>query len=210
MTDFDGDPAERAPARADPSIMIFLALFTLLLAFFILINSVATREASRAAALMRSLDATFAGKAEEASPVDPLRLSRDALRAELGALLDRALPEAASVPDDRNGALRIVAPTSRLFRENLVEFHTKGGPLLAGIAELLARRRTDGRLEAEIRIGFAPGAPDDLALRRAGALAREVGRLGAPARAFAVGLQAADPAAAEFVFRLSPAPEGAP
>lgn len=210
MSEFEADRADPAPARADPAIMIFLALFTLLLAFFIMINSVATREASRAAALMRSLGATFAGETREASPADPLSLSRDALRAELGALLDRTLPEAAALADDRNGALRIVAPISRLFRENLVEFHSKGGPLLAGIVELLASRRTNVRVEAEIRIGFPPGAPDDLSLRRAGALAREMARLGAPARSFAIGLQGADPAAAEFVFRLSPAPEGAP
>lgn len=210
MSELDGDPGERGPARADPSIMIFLALFTLLLAFFILLNSVATREASRAAALMQSLGAAFAGEAREAAPAaGPESLSRDALRLELGSLLDRALPEAASVPDDRNGALRVVAPLSRLFRENLAEFHTKGAPLLAGIAELLARRRTDGKLEAEIRIGFTPGAPDDLALRRAGALAREMSRLGAPSRAFAMGLQAAEPASAELVFRLIPASEPA-
>jgi len=181
--------------------MIFLALFTLLLAFFILLNSIATREASRAADLMRSLGATFAGDAAGGG-ADPLTPSRDALRAELGALLDRTLPEAAAVADDRNGALTVVAPAARLFRENLVEFHTKGGPLLAGISELLAERRKTGRLEVEIRIGSPPGAPDDLALRRAGALAREIARLGASPRLFAVGLQAADPEVVEFAFRL--------
>jgi hypothetical protein len=208
MTEHELDEAAEAPARADPATPIFLALFTLLLAFMILFNGVATREAERTEALLRSLDDAF-GAPGRAPQSDPLTLARDAFRNELGALLRRTLPEAARASDQRNGAIVVAAPTARLFREDIAELHSRSGELLEGVARLLAVEGSGPRprIEALVRTGAALPSEDALEARRAGVLARELRRLGAPADAISVGLAPGDPAVVEFVFRLIPRAE---
>jgi hypothetical protein len=205
MTGTRRDEAAETPARADPTIMIFLALFTLLLAFMILFNGVATREAAKTEALIRSLNDAFGAPGGRPSG-DPLDLARDAFRNELGSLLARTLPDAADRPDQRNGAIVAIVPTARLFREDVAELHSKSRPLLEGLAALLAASNPERRAElgALVRTGAALPAGDGLESRRAGALARELLRLGAPADAVSVGLSPGDAAAVEFAFRLLP------
>ncbi len=205
MTELEPQEAGDAPARADPATMIFLALFTLLLAFMILFNGVATREAARTEALLRSLNDAFGAPGREA-PSDPLALARDAFRNELGALLERTLPEAVGQADQRNGAIVAVVPAARLFRDGVAELHSRSGALLEGFAGLLAARDPERKAEVEalLRTGAALPGGQTLEARRAGLLARELRRLGAPADAVSVGLRPGDAAAVEFVFRLAP------
>jgi hypothetical protein len=210
MTEPEPEEAAEAPARADPATMIFLALFTLLLAFMILFNGVATREAARANALLRSLNDAF-GAPDRAASGDPLALARDAFRNELGALLRRTLPGSASGADQRNGSIVAAVPAARLFREGVAELHSRSGALLEGVAQLLAEGGTDRRAEVEalVRTGAALPSDGDLEARRAGALARELHRLGAPGEAISVALAPGDPAFVEFVFRLRAPAEAA-
>lgn len=206
MTAFAPDGPQRAATRTDPSIIIYLALFMLLLAFFILFNSVATREASKTEALIGSLGATFGRSSPQPKKADPLALARDAFRAELGALLARVAPEAAQAPDQRDGALAVTLPTARLFRENLVAFHSRSADILSGMAALLAQVRPQHRVAVEVTLAGDPqgAAAQGLALRRAGALARELERLGAPRGAVGVGLRPSAAERTEFRFRLEP------
>ena len=205
------DAAEAARARPDPSVMIYLALFMLLLAFMILFNGVATREAARADALVRSLNDAFGARPNEQAS-DPLTLSRDAFRSQLGALLQRALPEAAAAPDRRNGDIVALAPADRLFRDGVAELHSRSAPLLQGFAGLLATPDAERRVEVEavLRTGAALPQADGLEIRQAGALARELRRLGAPAPTVSVSLSPGDPRSVEFVFRLLPRAEAKP
>ena len=210
MIDLQDEEAAEAPARADPAMMIFLALFTLLLAFMILFNGVATREAARTEALMRSLNLAFGAPVREPAS-DPLELARDAFRIELGELLDRTLPEAVEGVDQRNGSIVATAPLARMFREDIAELHSKSRPLLEGFAALLAAPGggRKAKVEALIATGAALPSEQGLETLRAGVLARELRRLGAPADAVSVGLAPGRTAVVEFVFRLSPEPDPA-
>ena len=60
------------PRMSDPSVVVFLSLYLLLLAFFILLNSLSQPVAERIDAALGSIDATFR------SPLETIVQSRTA------------------------------------------------------------------------------------------------------------------------------------
>ncbi|WP_439817328.1 hypothetical protein [Zavarzinia sp. CC-PAN008] len=192
MGDTDQDFEQAYGSAAAPATPTTLALFILLLAFFIVLYSVALRDESRTLATMESIGLTFR---EQRAP-DPgaggvPALGRSAMPDRFGQAVAAALPEARLEPEVGGTALIVRVPAHSIFRT--------GDSALASRATLVPRLATlmqqaPGDLDGiEIQAGAEPGGPD-LALTRAAVLAQTLAAAGEPADRLAITRSTAQPA----------------
>lgn len=186
--------------RGDGGIVLLLSLKLILLAFFILLNSIAELETSRMRAVLDSVDQAFDGTdraipdpATEPAGSGVLSEAADAL-SQVHALVSAAIPgaEAKIVGDSRS--LRIDLPAGALFRIGEDRIRPSRSVLVRRVARALMPDPAGAqRYEIEVlhgigarRAGNGPAAT--LEIRRGGSLARALVTQGLPAEALSVGL----------------------
>lgn len=196
----------------DPTIVVLLSLYLLLLAFFILLNSISNYEESRAEVAIGSLTATF--RTDLQVRVDRMSSSTStgyfrsaaAFRRDVRRLFEETLPLARFSPVQRGGVLRVSLPTDQLFHAGSTRFRLKARRLLDGIADSLNRQEPGLRFEAELLLRTGPQLPDGptsgalLEIQRAGIFARALRRRGAPPTSILTGIRPGDPGIAEITF----------
>ena len=189
--------------RSDPNVVALLSLKLVLLGFFILLNALSEFEEHRTRSVLESVNEAFDGQIEApeshapfAAALGPLEQGREMME-EVARLFQSLIPAVRSEHAARRGRLQLELPAETLFRP--------GGIGLQPGRDLLLRRFVaalsgDGRIgldfEVELLHGTAVGAGTTsaapaggtLQMRRLGALARLLGRLGVPARKLSIGM----------------------
>lgn len=193
----------------DASQILFLSLFLLLLAFFILLNSLATIEETRSRKVMTSVAATFS--AITAPDTDARIVIADlGPAAEPERLLDAmkqlwvtsvAVVEVETLTPRR--IMQITMPSNELFLGGEAELRRDRHALFERLARLLAIRADGFAHEIELVHGRGATAAG-LPVRRAVALAQALVARGAPDEAISVGIREADPKTIRMRFMFRP------
>jgi len=202
-----------APKSAgdDRNVGLFLALYLLLLAFFIVLYSISQPEEVRTDAAINSLTATFQAErlsSDEApqftsssGPFDPVENFHNQVR----GLFARDLPIARFEILQLGNTLRVRVPSEALFVPGRARLREQRTALMEALADALSRESSEGRFEVELIVGAgaelpSAAAPPSLALRRAAALARDLRGRGVPARSLSAGLREGNATGVEMFF----------
>jgi hypothetical protein len=203
--------------RGDPNMVALLSLWLLLLAFFILLNSLAKLQDDRTRAVLASVDEAFNGRVEAptsyvdfSAALGPLEQS-ERLFGDIGRLFESLVPVVETVTSADQSVMRLEFPANRLFARRSTDFKPGRRLLLRRLAEALTRDRNAG---LTYRIDFLHGvpagaldqissaAPRALELQRMGALVREMIDLGLRPDGLSVGVTPARPGVVQFVVRV--------
>ncbi len=206
--------------RSDSNMMLLLSLNLILLAFFILLNSLADFETDRARAVLDSVKKAFHGKVEVAGQLPAISNALGELpevaakMREVGSLFEAIAPMAQAKSLRRANSVQIDLPADALFRPGSPHIRQGREALLQRLAQSL-RKSPEGtpRYLFEILVGIGSRkAVEDTAisifatleLRRAVALAARLNAAGAPLDGLSTGLQPGAANSLRFVVRLSP------
>jgi len=195
---------ENETRHEDAGIVLMLSLQLILLAFFILINSIAEIESMRMRAVLDSVDNAFNGTYR--SIPDPatapagsgvLTEATDGL-SQVHALVSAAIPGANAKYVGDSETLRIDLPANALFAIGEDRLRASRADLVRRLARALMPDPSGAqRYEVEVlhgtarRSGHEAPAPDGtlpLEIRRDGALAQALRAQGLPAEALSIGL----------------------
>lgn len=191
-----GEPAASAESN-DGSMLLYLGVFMLLLAFFILLNALSNFHDQKVGAVLRSVDEAFSVQAIlTGAPGDRRSARREAARAlaDLGDLIRAELPLAKVDTSGEGSTLMVTLPASALFVGDGLAIRPDQQGLMDRMARALVASRPGIDVRAEALFG-RQGATDMAPLvARAGALARSMTALGAPPAALSVGLEPTVPA----------------
>ncbi|MBI4183077.1 MAG: hypothetical protein HY521_03650 [Proteobacteria bacterium] len=210
----DDDDAPKKPQTADPSIALFLSLYLLLLAFFILLNTLSTLEDVRAKKVMDSLISAFSSlippstkpvpfTSQQGEAFTPLQAME-----RLGNLFTTAIPVAQVNVVQPGRQMYIRMHPEALFETDSATIRPGLGPFLERLAAALAARPPGYRNELEFLINtpYEPGnkLPEtpSLEVARAGNFARQLLERGAPKSVLRVGLKPSPVKNLEFFFYL--------
>ena len=191
--------------RQDKSTnVVFLSLYLILLAFFILLTSISYRDNRRVEAAMGSVTSTFGAMIPEQTVPGTRGTEgrfQQAPRAFINLIrkvFQENLPAVKAPAFANNGTMRLQVPILDLFARGGDQIRPRSRPLLDGIADGLALQNDDWRFEVEIILGTGAALPSgssvgaNLEVRRAGAFARYLRAIGVPAHSVRTGLRAGD------------------
>ena len=203
----DRDYVTTAPATGgnaaggSDSISLFLSLFLLVLAFFIILISISTLEEVKSQAVRDSLSSTFRSvlspstNPTEFTSKDGNILAGQEFQEQVTGIFVTAL-QVAKVEVVRAGSLmRVRLPISAMFAEGDTEIRPVTVPVLDRIVAVLSSPPPGLRFDMEFVIGSPVSAAKALPVtqtletQRAGNLAREMARRGVPPDSIAVGIQ---------------------
>ncbi|HVJ41511.1 MAG TPA: hypothetical protein VM639_08435 [Dongiaceae bacterium] len=194
----------------NPSLPTLLSLFFLLLAFFIVLNSLSQRDAGKQSSVTASIDQTFGGP----SNADPLSAAQNAQQSTTGILRGLASYFGVLLPADRQ---KILISANQLTMRLPTELFFKLGPdgaitsqqadqapaILRQIGEALDKRPADWG--CEVHIELAAPSPGQLDVERAGQLAVVLSRTASQRRNdLSVGLNTGDARWLTIAIRLRP------
>lgn len=195
-----------------PALPVYLGLFLLVLAFFIVLVSMSTIEKLKSNAVMNSLTSAFSSILPPATTPAPfLSLEGDILaapqfQAQIGELFSTAIQVAKVEVVQPGRLMRVAMPAESLFVAGETQIKPEHFPLLDRVVATLSGRPPGLRFDMEFVLGVRTGPgralPVDqrLELARAGAFAREMARRGAPPDSVSIGLSPADPGEAVMWF----------
>ncbi len=196
----------KATPRNEPWLVTFLSLFLILLAFFILLNALATVEETKARKALTSVASTFRSVVDFEtraqlliSDLGPAPEAQKVMEA-LEQLWVTAVP-IAKVEKLTNGqVMQMTIPVNQLFLGGKAVLRADRETLFGQTGLLLALKAKGGVTEAEVVFGTrrTDGTLADpegrLAAERAGVIAGALVEHGAPPERLGVGLREADPA----------------
>lgn len=193
----DGQNEAKHPAAA--SAQALLSLYLLLLAFFILLQSISTFEEQRAGEVMEGVNRSFPSFLKSGT-VGGDRMTSGGLAvgaeasAQLGPLFEAYFtlsPTARMTPAD---SYRINVPLSDLFVGQGEALNPRVGPFLDQLADILQRPPSGARIELELLIPERPTAArgdarntETPAMRRLANLVQALMQAGAPPSALSIG-----------------------
>jgi hypothetical protein len=211
--------------RGDPGIVALLSLKLLLLGFFILLNALSQFEDQRARQVLESVNEAFNGRVQAserhapvASGLGALEQTRAMIRT-VDRLFRSLIPAVRSEVSASGGHLLLELPAETLFQPAGVPLQPGRDLLLRRFAMALA---DEGRIGLDYEVELLHGVPDGalatrsaapsggLEVRRLGALARQLVRLGVPAKKLSVALLPGRPGKVQLVVQAYDGPLGAP
>jgi len=201
-------------------MLLLLSLNLILLAFFILLNSLSDFETDRARAVLASVKQAFNGKVEAAGQQPSFGSSLGALpeveakMREVGSLFEALAPTARAKSIRRANSVRVDVPAGALFKPGSQRLRLGREVLLERLAESL-RKGSEGtpRYLLEILVGTGSQVAVEggatigsagLELRRAAVLAARLSAEGAPFDGLSTGLRPGAAGSLRFVVRLRP------
>ena len=209
------------PVGSDPNIVALLSLKLLLLAFFILLTAISDFEEQKVVLVVGSINDAFDGQVQAEQDFSPTTaalgpISGSArLAARISNLFKSTLPAVRVDRNDVLGELRIELTTESLFRSDEAELRAAPAVLFSRLARAMGPERPDAvEARLEVLIGVPrddlsriASAPSELALRRAGVLARDLARRGVPGADLSVGLLPGLEGRTRLILRASDRPE---
>ncbi len=195
---------------------LFLGLFLLILAFFILLVSISTLEKVKSKAVLDSLNSTFStilpsGSSSSVLDIEEGRIvSGELFQQEITDIFTSTI-EVAKIEIVHPGRLmRIRIPSDSLFFSGMSKIRDSRFPLLDRIVAALSDRPAGLRYDMEFVIGaeYVDGRSLPIAgtleISRAGVFARDMMARGAPADSVSIGLKPGDPAEVLIWFYVRP------
>jgi hypothetical protein len=192
---------QAARPAGDPSLPIYLSLFLLLAAFFLLLNSLSPRQAARVETAVASVSGAFGGSGK---PRPALRQDGPAMRwAEAtGDALAELLPIGTLTAAPHERGARFALTTDSLFAGGDVALRGDRVPLIDRLVDRLGHPPTGATAALEVRLD----ARDTLAGQRAEALARALIGRGLDPSAMAVGVAHGGTHTVELLLAARPEP----
>lgn len=202
------------------SVMVFLSLYLLLLAFFILLNTISQREYRRSQIAMGSVAATFRAPL----PADVVDLTTstgqgvlavaDPFHRDIRRVFEDTLPVQELKVVRQGNTMRISVPVAHLFVAGRSEFRDGAAALMNGIADGVIRREPGVRFEVDLHLlsgkalpalesNLVPEATAGVlptAVLRAGAFARWMRDAGVAPESINAGLGIGEAGIAQFSF----------
>lgn len=176
----------------DGATLLYLGVFILLLAFFILLNSISHFHDEKVGAVIRSVDEAFSSQAVlTGSAGDRQKVREEAARAlqDLGDLIRAELPLAKVEAGTETGTLHVTMPASALFVGDGIAIRPDQQALMDRVARALEPRRHGVSVRAELLFSTRDVPDTGPLVARAGALARALSALGANSAWMSVGLE---------------------
>lgn len=192
----------------NPLLLQVLSLYLLLLAFFVLLNSLSAPEQDRLRAVKGSLSETFAATGTPARETRQLTSSLGNVIADAGLLdrigtLVRTELAFATIRNVMPGRLMEVSmPTHELFRGAKVSIDPLYRPTLEAMVEAMRKPEQGVRYEIEILVGT--DGDEVLSGARSAYLATVFTAAGAPRRGVAAGVEHGSPGIVRLRFRVRP------
>ena len=166
-----------SPAGLGGNDVLFLALYLILLAFFILLNANAHLSERKTQAVMETFQPAFVVPQVAA---DATALSADRVEARLLEVFRNHLPSGDWQLQTLDGRIELSFPLRRAFSEDSAVLQPGRISLVRRLGEVIGGAQSDAGLDVNLMIG---GSDEALARRRAAALARDLLRSGIePAR----------------------------
>ena len=176
----------------DGATLLYLGVFILLLAFFILLNSISHFHDEKVGAVIRSVDDAFSAQAVlTGSAGDRQKVRADAARAlqDLGDLIRAELPLAKVEAGTETGTLHLTMPAAALFVGDGLSIRPDQQALMDRVAKALEPRLHGVSVRAELLFSTREVTDNAALVARAGALARALSGLGANPAWMSVGLE---------------------
>ena len=201
-------------AREDNGNVVLMSLYLLLVAFFILLNSMAQFEETRMEQVIGSVKAEFRNELAVADDGASAPSQNNAAPVvagfyrDLRQLFEDALPVDDVDPVQRGDVLSFAVPIDDLFRPDEIVPRPRGRHFMERLAASLKRARPGLRAQVEMVLGTGVTLPDrDKAigafeLRRASSLAHVLRRHGVAAASIRTGLMPGDPGQITLNFEL--------
>jgi hypothetical protein len=211
------------PPAADNTLLLYLSLFLLVFAFFIVLVSDSSLDGTRSAAVTGSLARTFAPAAvdvhgpDRGNREDGDRIGRPDVEDRLSALFASRLPAATVTAIGGGQRLVVSMPQDSLFRRGTAAIRPAQVRLIDQVIAAVSDGKPGARCRLEIRIAAAADGSDRYvlgsdngAMDRAAALARLALRRGFPSEALAVGVESDQRTRVVFVFHFDRSEQPAP
>jgi hypothetical protein len=212
-----------APAKVDNSVSLFVSLYLVVLAFFILLNSISKVQQKKSEEAMQSLTETFA---EEESDVSlPFieksagigsQVSTDGFFAPVGKLAKEMLSLTDADVVETGNTMVLTIPVSTFYVKDSDQIQGKQNAFMNTLADQLTKMAEGTEVNVEFSIGLLigaqvgnPNASQDvrLGMLRAGNFARVLTSMGVNDRAIYVGLMPErDPKTIQMTFTAKEKP----
>ena len=186
----------------DGTMGLFVALYLILLTFFILLNSVSRQTAGRAVAAMESVNVTFniSKQIDNQPTIDPSAEDIASNDRTLGAVQQAFITEM-QLPGrfgtKGGNTFEVEFPADRLFRQGSFRVRSESTPFLDQIIAAVQLNSKGKNGQLALLFGSGQGTVDqvmtrsqEIAVRRAGALARHLKTKGIPDGVFVTGFTA--------------------
>ncbi|MFH1805515.1 MAG: hypothetical protein ABID63_11580 [Pseudomonadota bacterium] len=208
MAEIEDDAPSKPSPPTNGSVALFLSLYLLLLAFFILLNTISTFEEVKTRKVQESLSSAFASilppttSLQTVTSIEGPVLSAEETQNQIGILFQTAIKIVRVQVIQPGKLMEVMMHVDQLFEQNSILVRTRQGDFMARLAEILADDGGLLRYEMEMVMGAEVASrgvvevANSLEIGRAGAFARELIDQGAPEDAFFVGL---DPGADPFI-----------
>lgn len=215
----------RLPAKpkapGDSTTPIFLALYLIILAFFILMNAISSRQEARSDAVLGSLGATFSEPALVATGPFDVAPGSGVFSAiadfenTVRALFEAEFPFVKVSPYQPFGQMQVEIPVESIYAPGRTTPLAEQAPFFDRLAAALNREIPGHHFEAELLIALPvaearnPTPERAIAVERAGAFARQLDARNVSANHVSVGIEEGDPAMLRLLFFARAAGEDA-
>lgn len=206
------DDSQEWPVARDNTTYLFLSLYLLLLAFFIVLNTISETRDERVAEAVHSVKETFQNYSppsreflESAANPDSM-IAADIYFEDVRNVFSAHLKNAKYQLKTDGTLLRTIVPADELFESESERMTPATGTLMDAIANGLGTSRFGTRREIEIVIGSGDSLPDvgslgrGMELRRASAFARALRARGVAGNSISAGLRAGDSNLVQITF----------
>lgn len=221
MIDLDFDLPAEDHAKAPDIVPIFLGLFLLILAFFIMLVSISTFEKVKSNAVMDSLSSTFTTVLPPTTDFTDFNakdgdiLAGEAFQEQITTIFSTAIQVEKIEVVQPGKLMRLRIATPILFKDDETTLRQDQLPLMDRVVAVLSNRPPGLRQDMEIIIGtdlgdkiFLPEA-QSIEMARGGELARILVGRGAPPDSISVGIKDGTPDEINFWFWVRPVEETA-
>lgn len=208
MAEIEDDGPTPPTPPANGAVALFLALYLLLLAFFILLNTISTFEEVKTREVQESLSSAFAAilppttSLQTVTSIDGPVVAAEDVQKKLGQLFQTAIKVVRVEVIQPGKLMEVIMHVDQLFDPNSILIRERQADFVKELASVLADDEGYASYELEMVMGSDIGSKGEidvatnLQIARAGSFARELVDAGAPENHIYVGI---DPGADPFI-----------
>ena len=208
MAEIEEDGPTPPSPPANGAVALFLALYLLLLAFFILLNTISTFEEVKTREVQESLSSAFAAilppttSLQTVTSIEGPTVSAQETQDKLGHLFETAIKVVRVEVIQPGKLMEVSMHVDQLFDTNSILIRERQADFMRQLAEVLADEEGYASYEMEMVMGSqiedkgTIQIENNLQIAQAGSFARELIDVGAPEDHFFVGI---DPGADPFI-----------
>jgi len=208
MAEIEDDGPTPPSPPSNGAVALFLALYLLLLAFFILLNTISTFEEVKTREVQESLSSAFAAilppttSLQTVTSIEGPVVAAEDMQEKLGHLFETAIKVVRVQVIQPGKLMEVIMHVEQLFDPNSILIRERQADFMKQLAEVLGDEEGYASYEMEMVMGSQIGSKgaieieNNLQIARAGSFARELIDVGAPEDRLYVGI---DPGADPFI-----------